>query len=150
MDVVLAGDQQDAKGFIQKREQAQARRVATAASVRRTVEHFYQAKMQNVQKASAKAQQKVDAKRLEQKKARFYADLAANSVQALHAEKPAAAKVFVDDANGRFRLFYKPFHDRSISWTTRGQADAVLMSLRQLWEWNLTVTGEGAPAHLGL
>jgi hypothetical protein len=150
MDVVLAGDQQDAKGFIQKREQAQARRVATAATVRKTVEHFYQVKMPNVKKAATKAQQKVEAKRLEQKKARFYADLAANAVQTLHAEKPAVAKVFVDDPNGRFRLFYKPFHDRSISWTTRGQADAVLMSLRQLWAWNATVTGEGAPAHLGL
>lgn len=150
MDVVLTGDQQEAKGFIQKREQAQARRVATAASVKKTVAHFYQVKQENVKKAATKAQAKAEAKRLEQKKARFYADLAANSVQALQAEKPAAAKVFVDDANGRFRLFYKPFHDRSISWTTRGQADAVLMSLKQLWEWNLAATGEGAPAHLGL
>ena len=63
-------------------------------------------------------------------------------------EKPAAAKVHVDTPNGRFRLFYRGFKDKSVSWTERGDQLAAKLALKQLWAWNEAATGHGLPAHL--
>ena len=57
---------------------------------------------------------------------------------------PAAAKVFTDHANGRWRLQYGA-RDKSFSWTQRGLQRAATMVLCQAWEWHTEATGEQPP-----
>jgi hypothetical protein len=57
---------------------------------------------------------------------------------------PAAAKVFTDHANGRWRLQYGA-RDTSFSWAQRGVQRAATMVLCQAWGWHTEAIGEQPP-----
>jgi len=57
---------------------------------------------------------------------------------------PAPAKIFTDQANGRWRIMYGD-RDKSVSWTQRGVQRAASMVLNIAWEWHNEATGEDSP-----
>lgn len=148
IDVVLAGDQQEAKDFLRKREAAKGRRSQDKDMVTKQVASHFPSLRQKVGKVQEKREQKAEATRVQLRQARFYTALSADFMQVVLDEKPPACKVHVDTHNGRFRLWYRGFKDKSVSWTERGDQLAAKLALKQLWEWNEAATGQGIPAHL--
>ena len=61
---------------------------------------------------------------------------------------PPGGGLFVDDSNGRFRVWYKGEGPRSVSWYKRGMEAASTESLRLLWGWHYKCTGEACPIPL--
>ena len=60
---------------------------------------------------------------------------------------PHRANVVCDDDNGRFLISHKAIVGSrgSISWTKRGNVEAVRLALVQLWAWDRTVGGPPCP-----
>jgi hypothetical protein len=61
---------------------------------------------------------------------------------------PPNSGIFVDDPNGRFRVWYKDEGPRSVSWYKRGMETASTEALRLLWGWHHKCTGEVCPIPL--
>lgn len=62
--------------------------------------------------------------------------------------KPAPARLFTDQWNGRFRLSYPGEKPRSVSWTVKGQRAASLEALRVMRAWHTASTGQQPPIPL--
>lgn len=61
---------------------------------------------------------------------------------------PAGSGLFVDDANGRFRVWYKDEGPKSVSWYKRGIEAASTEALRVLWGLHYKCNGEECPIPL--
>ena len=62
--------------------------------------------------------------------------------------KPATSRVDVDDANGRFLLYFPNRDRRSVSWTARGMKEASLVALQILWGFAWKDLGHKCPTPL--
>ena len=65
----------------------------------------------------------------------------------LDALKPDSAVVYKDSSEGRFLLHHKgiPGTRRSVSWTQRGEEEAIRESLNTLWSWECSFSGDDCP-----
>lgn len=61
--------------------------------------------------------------------------------------KPDDCQVIIDNVNGRFLFRHTKMQcdRRSVSWSQRGMEEAVRLSLRIMWEWELDVRGGDCP-----
>lgn len=151
LDVCVVGDQRDMQGYLKEytklKSERQGRRAAVVNLVKKVL-----AKAASASKAVALATKKQEvtlAKQRAAEKQRFDADLESSAADFVMKHKPADAKVHVGIANGRFLCVYPQRKPRSYSWTDRGEAKAVQLALRQLWEWHTESTGIVAPALVG-
>ncbi len=147
-DVVLLGDQSHATQFLKTRTEAVAKRVKHAQQVARLVETHYPTILPAVTKAEAKAAAKKADADLAREKSRVYARLLSEDKSLVEDAMPCVCRVLVDEFNGRFRMYYPGFKDRSISWSKRSVKVAIQEALTQAWDWHFAVTGVRMPAHL--
>lgn len=148
MDVVLAGDMKEATKFIKERQAARAnrnaRKVSVQSLVQRHLDEFEKAKVkQPAKRQVVQLSKKADADRL-----RYVSALDMKPLEVLFAWKPNAAKVSIDNREGRFRLTYPGVKGASFAWGGRGQKEAVKLALNQMWTWETTATGREPPAFL--
>lgn len=147
-DVVLLGDQKDAKVVVAEKKNASERRNTAITSVSKLVETtFPEVQALGKKVATKRAQAKAAAAR-QQAGQRLYDDLSEDVHRAVLDRLPDEAKVIADRPNGRWFVSYPGFKTRSVSWTQRGSEAAAAMVLEIVWAWHCTATGAPKPDFL--
>ena len=147
-DVVILGDQSKTTEFLKNRVEAKTNYQKKITDVLRMVEHLLPKIGPLMSKAKTTAANKKADRENKKLSERWYRDLKTKYKEMVVSDKPGAARVHVDDSNGRFRCFYKGFANKSFSWHERGGEHAAKMALQQMWTWEELATGRKAPAHM--
>ena len=152
-DVVLIGDIWATKQFIKDRDKAKVRRAAAQDTVSKIMNVAYPRVVSTVNKrAQTKAAaKKAEAALLKRRQAAFAA-CAEDSEKFVESRRPQVngCKVYVDNLNGRYRLSYTGFSEKSVAWTQRGQHAAAMVAFGFLWTCHKKRTGQDAPDDLDL
>lgn len=148
MDVVLAGEQKGAADFIKTRKAAKSGRESRRASFKSLVQRRFDDSDKPKAKPLSKRQQVQLSKKAETDRTRYIELLRDKPLEVLLGNKPEAARVCIDNREGRFRLSYPGAKGMSFAWGERGQAEAVKLSWRQMWKWEKNERGREPPSFL--
>eukprot|EP00971_Amphidinium_carterae_P143162 2836413-Amphidinium_carterae.1 len=147
-DLILAGDQPISQKFLKLRDGIKKQRDEKRNNVRRIVSHHFPKAKEIMDRPSKKCKKVETPAKIVGGSGRQYDQLKDKPKEWLIENKPPVGNVFVDESNGRFRVSYKGFNNKSFSWTGRGQMQAAQLAFSQLWSWHCSVTGQEVPANL--
>ena len=149
-DVLLLGDQETIVTFQKDRKKAIDSRVATKKAIAEFVTAKFGEMVEKAKRSMTAAAKKKAQKHAEQVSQRWRADLAKAPTMCLREHMPKSCNLCEDMPNGRYLLSHPAFSRKSVSWTQRGQVEAVQKALEIMWSWHHERSGENPPPELGI
>lgn len=140
-DSMLISEQADTLQLLKEHRKITECRISARQSIATACKTFFPeaktAAQEGVKKAVAKkAAQKQAAKEAADRRERFFSALSSAPRNLFRAEMPPGGSCIEDIPSGRFLFTYPGCTRRSVSWTLRGEQEAVRMTLHQLWSWH--------------